>query len=215
MEMKWLKGIYLVIDPNQEWEVLLGKLHAALKGGVNIVQIWNHWQPHLGRHSKLKFISEVKALADPFGVPVLMHDDWELALDAGLQGVHFDEVPDKFHLVKKALPTRFIGLTVGNDLELIAWAEEQALSYISFCAVFPSSSVSSCELIDQENISLARKITRLPIFLSGGIQTGNLARLKHLSFDGIAVISGILSAANPEEAVRQYWKKLKALEIAR
>lgn len=212
--MKPLDGVYLVIDPKQEWNSLLDKLHSALRGGINIVQIWNHWQPDLQQHSKLQFVKEVKALAGQFGVPVLMHDDWELAQDADLEGVHFDQVPDRFDLIKDALATRHIGLTVGNDLNLIAWAEEQSLSYISFCAVFPSPSVSSCEIVDQENIRKARKITRLPIFLSGGIRPENLVRLKHLSFDGIAIISGVLSAESPEEAVKQYLEKLKEFEIA-
>ena len=206
--MKPLKGVYLVIDPKQEWGVLLDKLHSALRGGIDVVQIWNHWQPGLERHLKLAFVGEVKALAGPFGVPVLMHDDWELAIDANLQGVHFDQVPDGFDLVKEALTGKYIGLTVGNDLKLIAWAEEQSLSYISFCAVFPTPSVGSCEIVDQANIRKARAITRLPIFLSGGIRPENLVRLKQLSFDGVAIISGVLSADNPEEAVKQYLEKL-------
>ena len=212
--MKQLKGVYLVIDPKQEWNLLLDKLHSALKGGVNVVQVWNHWQAGLEQNSILGFIKEVKALAGQFDVPVLINDDWELALNANLHGVHFDQVPDRFGLIKDALANRYIGLTVGNDLNLIAWAEKQSLSYISFCAVFPSPSVSICEIVDQENIRKAREITQLPIFLSGGIRHGNLIRLKHLSFDGIAVISGVLDAANPEEAVKQYFEKLKKFEIA-
>jgi thiamine-phosphate pyrophosphorylase len=69
--------------------------------------------------------------------------------------------------------------------------------------------------VDQENIRRARSITRVPIFLSGGIRRENLGRLQHLSFDGIAIISGILNAADPESAVKQYLETLTALEIAR
>jgi len=50
----------------------------------------------------------------------------------------------------------------------------------------------------------------MPIFLAGGIRPENIGKLKELSFDGIAVISGVMGSDNPDEAVREYVKQLKA-----
>ncbi|SNS56973.1 thiamine-phosphate pyrophosphorylase [Ekhidna lutea] len=202
--MKKLSGIYLVLDPSLPWDLLCKKVHSALKGGVSILQIWNHWNQEVSQAEKIDFINEIKAVAELFHTPVLMHEDWQLANKLELDGVHFDVVPERFDLVKATLKDKYIGLTVGNNLELVSWAEEQDLSYISFCAMFPSSSVDSCEIVDQQTVVNARRITRLPIFLSGGIQPENLKELSQLPFVGIAIISGIINADDPENTVRQY-----------
>ena len=209
--MKKLQGIYLVMDPKGAKEILLQKLKAALEGGISILQVWNHWHGDVTQHEKKTFIEEVKLRCDQFDVPVLMHDDWKLALESNLSGVHFDEAPNDFDEVKKALESMHIGLTVGNDLEKIAWAEKHQLSYSSFCAMFPSSSVDTCEIVDAKTVLEAQKITTLPIFLSGGITAQNLKKLSAISFSGVAIISGILNSADPKRSTIEYQEELKNL----
>ncbi len=206
--MKNLRGVYLVIDPTHEWNDLLLKLKAALEGGVNIVQVWNHWGASIDEVHKLQFIAKTKELTDSFDVPLLMHDDWQLAQQANMDGVHFDKPPNDLTQIGGL---KFIGITVGNDFDLIRWAASNNVSYISFCAIFPSSSVDSCDLVDLDKIKQAREIIDCPIFLSGGLTINNLYKLKELPFDGIAVISGILNAENPKVAVNEYIVKLKEI----
>ncbi len=202
--MKKLAGVYLVIDPKRDWFVLLQKLKAALKGGLNIVQIWNHWDDHVAAPAKSEFLAEVKGLCQKFDVPVLMHEDWEIAMDAGLDGVHFDEIPTDFDRIAGVLKGKIIGITVSNDMDKIKWADRQKLAYISFCSVFPSSSVDTCEIVRPENIQAARNHTDLQIFLSGGMSPENMGHLEDLDFDGVAIISGILDADDPTQIVEDY-----------
>ena len=88
------------------------------------------------------------------------------------------------------------------------WADDHALDYISFCSMFPSSTANSCELVSFETVRQARLITSLPIFLAGGIRPGNIEALKELDYSGIAVVSGVMSANNPAEAINLYHEKL-------
>lgn len=203
-----LSGVYLVIDPSKNWQELLNKLELALEGGVQIVQVWNHWKENITAPDKAEFLSEVKALCTQYSVPILMHEDWRLCVQQALQGVHFDEIPENFSEIETSLQDKIIGITVGNDNERILWAERQSVSYISFCAVFPSTSVDTCEIVRPETIAEARRITQKPIFLSGGIQIRNLRQLKGLEFEGIAIVSGILSAENPKKATEDYIQEL-------
>lgn len=207
--MKKLAGLYLVIDPSQEHESLLNKLQAALKGGVDIVQIWDHWTKDQDKEAQLAFIKRAKELVKDFQVPLLMNQDWSLALETGLDGVHFDRLPEDFQEVQPKLKDQYIGLTVTNNMEAVEMAEQNGLSYISFCSVFPSPSVQSCDIVQPDSIRKAKEISNMPIFLSGGINQENLVRLKELAFDGIAVISGILNEANPETAAKKYKEKLQ------
>ncbi len=210
--MNRLEGVYLVIDPKRNWKTLLRQLDLALQGGVHIVQIWNHWAEGVAQNEKLDFLNKVKKTCSKFNVSVLMHEDWKLAVQSGLNGVHFDETPNNFIEIRAALKGKIIGATVGNDMEKIKWADEQKLTYISFCAVFPSSSVETCEIVKPENIKAARVITDLSIFLSGGIKPENLRQLHGLDFDGVAIISGILDAPDPTMAVESYLLALQRLK---
>jgi thiamine-phosphate pyrophosphorylase len=209
MAMKQLAGLYLVIDPSQEHESLLKKLQAALKGGVDMVQIWDHWPKDQSKEAKLKFIQRAKKLTTDFQVPLLMNQDWELALETGLDGVHFDQLPADFPTIQSKLKGKYIGLTVTNNMEAVQMAEQNNLSYISFCSVFPSPSVDSCDIVQTESIKKAKEISSMPIFLSGGINQENFGQLKALPFNGIAVISGILNEADPESAAKKYKEKLQ------
>ncbi len=206
--MSRLGGVYLVIDPTRNREALLKQLDLAMKGGLNIVQIWNHWKEGFSENEKLDFLKELKGLCSQFEVNMIMHEDWKLGMQAGLDGVHFDEIPSDFDEVQAALKNRIIGLTVGNDPDRIKWADEQRISYISFCAVFPTSSVENCEIVRPESIRAAKEITDMSIFLSGGIKPENLSQLRALEFDGVAVISGILDANDPTQAVESYISEL-------
>ncbi len=209
MEMKQLAGLYLVIDPSQEQESLLKKLKAALKGGVDIVQIWDHWPKDQDKEAQLQFIKRAKELVQDFQVPLLMNQDWNLALETGLDGVHFDRLPDDFQKIQPKLKDQYIGLTVTNNMEAVLLAEQNSLSYISFCSVFPSPSVESCDIVQPDSIRKAKEISNMPIFLSGGINQENLGQLKELPFNGIAVISGILHEEDPEAAAKKYKEKLQ------
>ena len=203
-----LKGLYLVVDPCIPG--ILPKLEQAIKGGVDMVQIWNHWLPG---HQKEAFIHTVCDMAHQHNIPVLIHEAWEWLSRTPIDGVHFDQIPANWQTVKKEIDTSLItGLTCGNDLEKVRLAAEQQFSYISFCALFPSESAGSCEIVLPETILKARQITSIPIFASGGIDHGNLDKVLPLGVDGVAVISGILKARNPSIAAYQYRQVLAGFE---
>ena len=205
-------GLYLVLNPSMEGRLLFSRLKSALEGGVQLLQIWNNWPDDYDRERKLGFISEVMDVADGYSVPVLMNEEWELLLDSSLSGLHFDSIPGNFSEIKDRLPDDLIiGITCGNDLHTVEWAHEQQLDYISFCAMFPSSSVDSCEIVSSETLQKARSITDLPMFVSGGVTPANLLQLKHLDISGIAVISGILNQPNPKDAALNYHQAFNGL----
>ncbi len=201
-------GIYLVLDPAMETQLLLNKLANALAGGLQVVQIWNNWQP---RTDKLALIAEIYQLCHAYHVPVLINEEWELlAQTSYLQGVHFDAIPPNIAAIRRATGKPFIaGITCSGNLDTVAWAHEHHFSYVSFCAMFPSISAGSCDIVMPETVKAARSITGMPIFVSGGITPENITALKKLTpFDGVAVISGILSAENPQQQVKQYQNAL-------
>jgi thiamine-phosphate pyrophosphorylase len=204
-------GIYLVLDPAMNQNLLLTKLASALTGGLQVVQIWNNWLP--GAH-KLELIEAIAILCKPYEVPLLINEDWQLlAQSPHLQGVHFDHVPAKFDIIQKTVGQPFLaGITCSGNLDTVIWANENHLDYISFCAMFPSPSAGSCDIVMPATVRQARNITTMPIFVSGGITPDNISLLKkETPFDGVAVISGILSADHPKQKVQLYKDALASI----
>ncbi|MCG8306678.1 MAG: thiamine phosphate synthase [Cytophagales bacterium] len=207
-----LGGLYFVMDPCQPQEVFFPVLKASLDAGIDIIQLWNNWPVQYRPSDKLKFIERVAEISSPYEIPLLINEDWQLLQQAPLHGVHFDKVPASLDRIKKSIGRNFLaGLTCGNNSEAIQWAELHGMDYISFCAMFPSNSVDTCEIVRHETVLKAREITRMPIFLAGGINPSNIKRLSRLDFQGVAVISGIMNSNDPSEAISAYKKILKEM----
>ena len=195
-------GIYLVVDPSLEKSILLNKLSIVLEEQLAAVQLWDNFLPG---ENYTELMHHIVSICHEKGVPVLINNKWELINEFDFDGVHFDSIPEDFERIKKTISKPFIsGLTCNNDLSALHWAENNQFSYISFCSVFPSETSNSCELVNFETIREAKNITGMPIFLAGGIKPGNVAQLNELSFEGIAVISGIMGSDKPNESIREY-----------
>lgn len=204
-------GIYLIIDPGQEEKTLFEALQKALKAKPSAVQIWDNFKQ--GTPVSL-LIRKIKTCCKSAGIPLFInnHPEWVGLFD--LDGVHFDEVEhcsksivETFHRMEKV-----VGVTINNDLERIINAIEMGVDYLSFCSIFPSSTSTSCVLVDFETIRQTRKLTNTPIFLAGGIHPHNIEELHTLDFEGVAVVSGVMNATDPSEAIRSYKHSLSNLK---
>lgn len=205
-----LSGVYLVVDPTVDRDILLRKVQESLDGGVDILQLWNHWPEEMSEDEKEQLVEEIVDIAAEHRVPVLINEEWELLKSTELDGVHFDERPQDFEKIREEVGRDFLaGITCSNDLDLIRWADAHKLDYISFCAMFPSPSVDSCDIVKPETVRKAREITDLPLFLSGGITPEKVGELDAIDFNGVAVISGILKDESPRERAVEYEKALK------
>ncbi|WP_439484173.1 thiamine phosphate synthase [Cyclobacterium plantarum] len=202
------RGIYLIIDPADRPESeCFSILEKLCRYPIIALQIWDHFRESQDR---LKFIHRVCQLAQPYPFPVLINNRWEWIKETGADGVHFDTLPENLDGIKEALPDKSIfGITCNNDQELIDKAEEKGFDYLSFCSLFPSPTANSCDLVSFETIRETEKKSRLPLFLAGGIDLHNLPRLNELSYSGVAVISGIMQAADPCKAMEEYLNQLQ------
>lgn len=206
---KTTDGVYLVIDPTLEQSFMLHQLNAALKGKLAAVQIWNNWPPAA---DKSQYIAAVASLCRSYNVPLLINNDWQLLLTLKeLDGVHFDLIPENYDEIQKCIGRPFLaGITCTGDLEVVRWANAMQMDYVSFCAMFPSLSAGSCSIVMPQTVRQAHELTNIPLFVSGGITPDNIIELQKLTpFNGVAVISGVMSADDPEQKVKLYHKALK------
>ena len=197
-----LQGLYLVVDATMPHRKILDVVEKALKGGVDVLQLWKAWQ---NRFKTIGLARQLLNLANNYGVPLIINNDLQLAKDVEAHGVHmdgYDVIPAD---VRKVLNEQsIVGYTVGNDLKWLKWAENVGADYVSFCSVFPTTSVTQCEIIPLNTIRSAKSATHIPVFASGGINLSNVHLVLETGVDGIAVISSILKAQDPEQAAKSF-----------
>lgn len=205
--MKIQNGIYLIVDPSMDRNVLVNKLREIIHEEIAAIQIWDNFKPN---ENPIEFINEILQLCHTKNIPVLINNRWELLKQTDLNGVHFDKIQDNILQIKNEMNRKIItGITCNNDLSIVEWADKNEFDYISFCSMFPSSTANSCELVTFDTVKEARKITTLPVFLAGGIKPENIELLNELNYSGIAVVSGIMNADKPVEALKKYQQKNK------
>lgn len=200
-------GIYLIIDPSIDEEILFSKLNLIVKEKISAIQIWDNIK---GNQNIEELLLKIYEKASPNNIPIIINNRWELLKQIPLDGIHFDEIPENFNDIKKEINRDFIaGITCNNELSIIEYAEKHQFDYISFCSMFPSKTANSCELVDFETVQKAKSIFSGKIFLAGGIDLSNIENLSQLNHDGIAIVSGIMSAENPSENIKKYHQKIK------
>src|SRR3954447_10402280 len=131
-------GLYLVIDPAPGLDFILPKIQQAINGGVDVLQVWNNWNIEQNKQHVINTICEIAHIKN---IPVLINEEWQLLQLTELDGVHFDKIPVDPTIIRQNVAKPFIsGLTCGNDLGRIKWADDNNLDYISFCSMFPCPS---------------------------------------------------------------------------
>jgi thiamine-phosphate pyrophosphorylase len=196
-----LEGLYLVVAPILPFDRLLVVVEKALTGGVDIMQFVSGEEAS----DTVGFGRDLSHLAKQHGVPFLINGKLQLMQEVGADGMHFDTYDTTPGEVRRKLGGRYIvGYTLGNDLERLKWAEDVGADYISFCSIFPTSSATQCEIVPIETVKAARSKTNLPIFAAGGIDLQNADLVLEAGADGIAVVSAILKARNPDQVARTF-----------
>jgi thiamine-phosphate pyrophosphorylase len=199
-----LSGLYFVVDPTDPSEKLLVVLEAALRGGVDVVQVWSAWQ---NREPLIAKVTDIHNLTRRYGVPLIINNDIDMSEIIGADGVHMDRYDQTPGEIRTRIgESCIVGYTMGNDLQRVRWAEREGADYISFCSIYPSPSVANCDIVPLETVKKARKMVEIPIFASGGINLENAKEVLEAGADGIAVISAIQRASSPEEAAREFRK---------
>ena len=200
--LKELQGLYLIVDPTIPHSRLLDIVQKSLRGGVDILQLWSSNQDRSG---VLKLAEALIGMAKQYNVPLIVNNDLNLAKRVDAHGIHMDGYDVTPAEARRSLGGQsIVGYTLGNNLDKLRWAESVGADYVSFCAVFPTSSVTQCEIVPLNSIRLAKSMANVPVFASGGINLTNAHLVLEAGADGIAVVSAILKARDPEQVARSF-----------
>jgi thiamine-phosphate diphosphorylase len=169
----------------------------ALRGGVNIVQLW---EPDLPARDLLGEAEQLRKLAVG-GIPMLIYDRADVAVAANADGVHLPADGLPIGAAKRASRGLMVGKAVRSVTEAVT-AERAGADYVVVGPIFPSHYVEGGSLTGPGLVQRVKAKVRIPVFAAGGITAGNAHQAISAGADGVSVTSEIVEAEDPQQAAR-------------
>jgi len=195
VQKEMTSGIYGILPADIETELLLKKAEAALLGGVRILQLRDK---KTGFKRKLKRAIALRELTQQYQANLIINDSVQLALDSGADGVHLgkDDAPKLMHIRQDVSDDFIVGITARADAKYAQSALQHGANYISFGAVFASSTKADVPIIGLPRLSKAcAMFPDAKICAIGGIHLDNLAMIKMTGAHYAAVISSLFDGS--------------------
>jgi thiamine-phosphate pyrophosphorylase len=198
--------LYALVDPERAGGRDLAELAWLIaRGGATLVQLRDKL------NSTQAMVETARAIRErlvPLGVPLLVNDRADVAFAAGADGVHLGQDDMAVEDARRLLgPHAIIGLSI-KTLEQAARAPIEHLDYVCIGGVFATSSKDNPDppigLPGLRSI-LAKMRGRDPDLRIGaiaGIDATNAGAVIAAGADGIAVISALSLAGDPQAAAR-------------
>lgn len=184
---------------------------AAVRGGVTAVQLR---EKKLDSEAFLRTAVRLRTLLASRGVALLINDRIDVAREACADGVHLgpsDASPEEARRILGS--DAIIGLSVENLAQARA-AEGRGVDYLGVSPVFATPTKGDAgPAWGLEGLRRLRAATALPLAAIGGLNAANAARVLAAGADGLAVVSAIMAASDPEAAARDLRRAIDAFRL--
>ncbi|MFA6048822.1 MAG: thiamine phosphate synthase [Candidatus Micrarchaeia archaeon] len=182
---------------------------AALEGGAGAIQLRDK---HATDAELLPVAIAIRKLCEKQKAAFIINDRLGLAKKSGATGVHVgqeDLVDSSVAGVRaKVFPHAIVGVTAHNVAEALLAFEEGA-DYLGVSPIFATKSKDDAgkpiglKGLKEIALALERRGARIPIIAIGGITEKNAASVMKAGADGVAVVSAISRAKNPQTAAKR------------
>jgi len=198
--------LYALLDPEHAGGHDLADLaRLVAQGGATLVQLRD-------KRSDTRLMVEraraIKAVLAPFQVPLLINDRIDVALASGADGAHVGQDDMAAEDARRLLgPGAMIGLSV----KTVAQAEAAPLDLIDYAGVggvFATSSKDNTKPpigpagLTRIAESFRARAPKFPLCGIAGIDASNAGDVVAAGADGVAVISALSLAGDPQAAAR-------------
>ncbi|TLY35149.1 MAG: thiamine phosphate synthase [Nitrospirae bacterium] len=216
-------GLYLILDPavaglrlhppapdvpsRVSFPALAELVTTALTTGVRLFQL-RMKTPHAGEFYDLA--AQSCALVRAGGGTFIVNDRVDVAQAVGADGVHLGQEDVTLADARKIMgPDKLIGIST-HDLKQAVEAEAGGADYIGFGPIFPTTTKEHPDpVVGLAGLREVRAKVRLPIVAIGGITTKNVREVVAAGADCVAVISAVLAAPDPGNAMAELVKEIE------
>ncbi|MGD9012181.1 MAG: thiamine phosphate synthase [Desulfobacterales bacterium] len=180
---------------------------AAVDGGTTVVQLREKDCP------TLEFIQQaqsIKAFLRKRNIPLIINDRVDIAQAVKADGVHLGQSDMPLEMAKGILGnTMIIGISA-ESIEDAITAEKGGADYLGISPIYATpTKTNTAPALGLEGLREIRKAVSLPLVGIGGLNKDNAADVIRNGADGVAVVSAIVAADDPEVAARKLKQVIK------
>lgn len=192
--------LYLVTDTAQCGDRgVPAVVRAAVAGGVDAVQVR---AKDGSDRDRLALVRAVHETLRGTGVPLLVNDAVDVALVAGVEGVHLGQSDLPAHEVRRIAPGLLLGLSV-STVEQAAAVDPDVVDHLGVGPVRATATKpDAAAALGADGVRRIVAAAPVPCVAIGGIHPDNLRALRGTGITGVCVVSEICAAADPERAAR-------------
>lgn len=187
-----ISGLYAITPDVRDTANLIAMTRNVLAGGARLVQ----YRSKTGNmRLRLEQAKSLVQLCREFGVPLIINDYLDLAMEVEADGVHLGHEDASVYQARDKLGhERIIGISCYNQLESAIEAERNGADYVAFGAFFPSSTKPDAVVASVDLLRQGSRRIRIPMVAIGGINSDNAAGLINEGANAVAVSNALFGA---------------------
>ena len=196
------KNLLLYAVTDRAWvgrQTLLEQIEDALRGGVTLVQLR---EKDLPQPDFIREAAQATALCHRYGIPLIVNDSLEVALESGADGVHVGIEDQPVAEIRRRVGKGFIIGATAKTVEQARAAQAAGADYLGVGAVFPSPTKKNAIRITTQQLREICSSVAIPCVAIGGISRENLPTLAGGGMAGFALVSAIFSQPDIAAACR-------------
>jgi thiamine-phosphate pyrophosphorylase len=205
-------SLYLVTDRGlARGRQTLKIIEAAVRGGVTCVQLREK------QCSTREFIQQalaIKNFLQTRRIPLIINDRVDVALAVEADGVHLGQTDMPLEMARKIVGNSML---IGISAECLAdalTAEKGGADYLGVSPIYATATkTDTAPALGLAGLQEIRKAVGLPLVGIGGLNTDNAAAVIRHGADGVAVVSAIVAADDPQSAAAQLRQTIMAARI--
>ena len=174
----------------------------AINGGVTLFQYREKGTGALIGESKMVLARDLQTICKEHGIPFIVNDDLDLALELDADGVHIGQEDSPANLVRKKMgPEKILGVSA-HTMEEATLAIEHGADYLGIGPIYPTTTKEDAK--PAKGMVLVQALRNhgltFPIVGIGGIKSANAEHVVKEGADGVSVITAISQAEDPLRA---------------
>ncbi len=180
-------------------------LEAVLAGGCRLVQLREKTMPLV---ELFPLAQKLNRRCREAGALFVVNDRADLALAADAGGLHVgqDDLP-ALEARRLLRPGMILGVSTHDEAQARRAVADGA-DYVAVGSIFPTATKAGFQLVGPDLIRRVRSVVPVPLVGIGGITADNAPAVLAAGADGVAVISAICAAPDPEAATRRFLERI-------
>lgn len=204
-------SLYFITDSAQYSEQeFLYRVEQALQGGTTLLQLR---EKDRTTREYIELAKRVHAIAQRYGVPLIIDDRVDVALAVDAEGVHVGASDMPVTIARKLMGADKI---VGATAKTVPWAREayeQGADYLGVGAIYPTITKAKTVLTSTDTLRDICGAVPIPVNAIGGLNKHNVDVLKGIPIAGICVVSAIMKADDSKKAAMELKARIKELSL--